>query len=147
MWKGGDTEVAAPLVRRCLKAFPELEGMQLRPGLPQPVEPKGAGRSLGIECFAEERQEIGGRAGARDGTGLRGGAQADAAAAKLRRLSGASPENRTAAGRQSAEPAPMLRKTEAEAEPAASGAGIGLLPAINVRDRIPELRPALDGMP
>ena len=41
----------------------------------------------------------------------------------------------------------MLRKTEAEAEPAASGAGIGLLPAINARDRIPELRPALDGMP
>ena len=28
----------------------------------------------------------------------------------------------------------MLRKTEAEAEPAASGAGNGLLPAVNARD-------------
>ena len=41
----------------------------------------------------------------------------------------------------------MLRKTEAEAEPAASGAGNGLLPAVNARDRIPEPRPALDGTP
>ena len=59
------------------------------------------------------------------------------ATTKLRRLSGASSENRTAAGRQSAKPAPMLRKTEAEAEPAASGAGNGLLPAIIARDRSP----------
>ena len=41
----------------------------------------------------------------------------------------------------------MLRKTEAEAEPAASGAGNGLLPAIIARDRTPEPRPALDGTP
>ena len=41
MWSGGDTDVVAPLVRRCLGGS-RAAGMQLRPGLPQPVEPEDA---------------------------------------------------------------------------------------------------------
>ena len=43
-----------------------------------------------------------------------------AATTKMRRLNDASPGNRTAGRRPTAEPAPMLRKTNANAEPAAS---------------------------
>ncbi len=39
----------------------------------------------------------------------------------------------------------MLRKTNANAEPAASGAGNGLLNAAVARDRTPEPRPDLYG--
>ena len=40
MWKGGDTEVAAPLVRRCLKAFPNLRGCSFDRGFHSPSNRK-----------------------------------------------------------------------------------------------------------
>ena len=53
---------------------PRPAGMQLRPGLPQPVEPRRAGQAAGSERLAEEGQAVGRRARARGGAGLRGGA-------------------------------------------------------------------------
>ena len=40
MWKGGDTDVAAPLIRRCLKAVPELRGCSFDRGFHCPSNRK-----------------------------------------------------------------------------------------------------------
>lgn len=71
MWKAATTTSGADG-----QALPEgvsqPAGMQLRSGLPQPIELNGAGRSHGGERFVEEGQVVGRRA--RGGAGLRGGA-------------------------------------------------------------------------
>ncbi len=40
MWKGGDTDVAVPLVKRCLKAFPNLRGCSFDRGFHSPANRK-----------------------------------------------------------------------------------------------------------
>ena len=40
MWEGGDTDVAVPLIRRCLKAVPELRGCSFDRGFHSPSNRK-----------------------------------------------------------------------------------------------------------
>ena len=157
MWEGGDTDVAVPLIRRCLKAVPELRGCSFDRGFHSPSNRKALDDLLEIECFAEERREIGGRAGARGGTGLRGGAQEAFRSGVDDQQSGASRAGQGPAarrGRVRAGGRPLGRRPRhpsARTEPARGGAQADAATTTKMRrperrfPRKPDGRKAADG--
>ena len=54
MWSGGDTDVAAPLIRRCLKAFPNLRGCSFDRGFHSPSNRKALDDLLELNALPKK---------------------------------------------------------------------------------------------